>query len=159
MDILDEEIVDLWRGLHKHGVFYIMIGGFATNLHGFQRTTGDIDLWIKDTKENKKKLGIVLRDLRIADYKNIENMEFAPGWSTLYLNSGFELDIMTFIKGFEKDTFDKCYKLAPIALMYEIPVKFLHINQLIQAKKASARPKDRLDVIELEKIKNRKDNT
>jgi len=36
----------------------------------------------------------------------------------------------------------------------EIPVKFLYIHQLIAAKKASARPKDLIDVAELEKIRN-----
>lgn len=157
MDILDEEIINLWKSLDKHGVLYIMIGGFATNLHGFQRTTGDIDLWIKDTKENKKKLGIVLRELEVADYPNIENMDFAPGWSAIHLDSGFELDIMTFIKGFDKNTFDECYKLSPTAIIQDTPVRFLHINQLIEAKKASGRLKDLLDVEELEKIiKNRK---
>lgn len=32
-------------------------------------------------------------------------------------------------------------------------IPFLHINHLIYAKKATNRPKDRLDVIELEKIR------
>lgn len=34
MDILDEEIINLWRLLNKHHVMYIMVGGFATTLHG-----------------------------------------------------------------------------------------------------------------------------
>ena len=33
-----------------------MIGGFATNLHGYQRFTGDMDVWIEDTSENRKNL-------------------------------------------------------------------------------------------------------
>lgn len=35
---------------------------------------------------------------------------------------------------------------------WNVPVPFLHINQLIQNKKAINRPKDMIDVIELEKI-------
>jgi hypothetical protein len=31
-----------------------MIGGFATNLHGYSRTTKDIDIWIEDNVENRK---------------------------------------------------------------------------------------------------------
>jgi hypothetical protein len=69
------------------------------------------------------------------------------------LLSGFELDIMSYMKGFEQEKFDACYEVSPVAYIYEIPVHFLHINQLIEAKKASAREKDLIDVLALEKIK------
>lgn len=78
----------------------------------------------------------------------------APGFTSISLNSGFELDIMTYMKGLDQSQFDECFKISPIAEIENIPVKFLHINQLIAAKKASGRPKDLIDVEELEKIKN-----
>ena len=56
MDIFDVEIVKFWRSLQQNGVKFIMIGGFATNLHGYQRFTGDMDIWIEDTPENRKHL-------------------------------------------------------------------------------------------------------
>jgi len=41
--------------LNKNNVRYIVVGGYAVNFHGYRRTTGDIDLWIKpDNGENKK---------------------------------------------------------------------------------------------------------
>lgn len=156
MDILDEEILSLWKALHSAEVEYIMVGGFATNLHGFSRTTADLDIWIKDTKENRRKLGGVLRDLNLGDYKNIELMDFLPGWSAISMSSGFELDIMTRLNSFTEKNFDECYHEAPIAVIYEIPIRFLHINHLIQEKKSCGRPKDLLDVIELEKQKDQK---
>ena len=55
MDIFDEEIVNLWRLLYKHHVRYIMVGGFATNLHGFSRITADADIWLEDNLENRKR--------------------------------------------------------------------------------------------------------
>jgi len=153
MDVLDEEILTLWRLLHKNNVQYILVGGFAINLHGYQRTTGDLDVWIKDSIENRIKLRTTLMDLGIGDFPGLETTQFLPGWSTINLVSGFELDIMTSLKGFEQNSFDDCAKIAPTAFIYDIPIKFLHLNQLIEAKKSSARPKDLLDVIELEKIK------
>jgi len=30
-----------------------MIGGFAINLHRYNRSTKDIDIWIEDTLENR----------------------------------------------------------------------------------------------------------
>jgi hypothetical protein len=156
MDLLDEEILNLWRLLNKHQTKYIMVGGFATNLHGFQRTTADLDLWIKNTPQNRKNLRNSLKDLDIGDFESIETTEFVAGWSTISLNSGFELDIMTSLKGFDQIMFDECYAIAPTALIENIPIKFLHINQLIEAKRASGRAKDLIDIEELEKIRNRK---
>jgi hypothetical protein len=42
--------------------------------------------------------------------------------------------------------------MASIADIDGVKVPFLHINQLIANKKAVNRPKDQLDVIELERI-------
>ncbi len=156
MDILDEEILGFWKLLHSNNVKYIMVGGFATNLHGFQRTTGDLDLWIKDTPENRKNFRKTLKEAAIGDIESIETTQLIPGWTVLLFPSGFELDIMTSLKGFSAARFDECYKLSPTALIEEIPVKFLHLNQLIEAKKAAGRPKDLLDLIELEKIRDSK---
>lgn len=153
MDILDEEILNLWKTLNKNETIYIMVGGFATNLHGFARITDDVDLWIKDSLENRKKLRATLKELDIGDLKEIETTQLIPGWTSVTLNSGIELDIMTSLKGLEQIKFDECYSIAPTAIVEGIPVKFLHINQLIEVKTALGRPKDILDVEELEKIR------
>jgi hypothetical protein len=55
MDIFDEEILKFWKALFEEKVKYIMVGGYATNLHGFQRFTADMDIWINDTAENRIK--------------------------------------------------------------------------------------------------------
>ncbi len=39
MEILDHDLLNLWEKLNEFKVKYIMVGGFATNLHGFSRTT------------------------------------------------------------------------------------------------------------------------
>jgi len=41
VDIFDEEILNSWRVLQEYDVKYIMVGGYAINLHGYQRFTGD----------------------------------------------------------------------------------------------------------------------
>ena len=40
-----------------------MIGGYAVNFHGYNRTTGDMDVWIKPDKANKLLLLDALFDL------------------------------------------------------------------------------------------------
>ncbi len=87
------------------------------------------------------------------DFEEYEQMDFVPGWATLRLNNGMELDIMSFLFSFSNADFDDCYSLAPEMNIVDIPVKVLHINHLIDEKKKRARPKDLTDVEELEKIR------
>jgi hypothetical protein len=134
-----------------------MVGGFATSLHGFSRSTNDVDIWIKDTLNNRKVLRSVLKDLEIGDFEAIETMQFIPGCSFITLNSGFELDIRTSLSGFEQIKFDECFKMAPIAFIDDIPVRFLHLNQLIENKKITGRLKDLMDLEELEKLRKIRD--
>ncbi|MBL0356181.1 MAG: hypothetical protein IPP72_04535 [Chitinophagaceae bacterium] len=56
------------------------------------------------------------------------------------------------MKGLEGLTFDLCLYLAKVAEIENIKVLFLNINHLILNKKTVNRPKDQLDVVELEKI-------
>ena len=153
MDVFDEDILSLWNCLHKNEVRYIMIGGFAINLHGYNRSTKDIDIWIEDTLENRKRLRKALKEQGSGDYSSIETMDFIPGWTDFQLNMGFKLDVMVSVKGLEKIGFEECFKYAIVAEIENIPVRFLHYNHLIDCKKAAGRPQDLLDIEELEKIR------
>ena len=159
MDVFDDDILKLWRSLLKHKVQFIMIGGVATNLHGFHRTTDDIDFWIKDTLANRTNLREAFKDYGLGDFKNLETIQFVPGWTDFYLGNSLRMDIMTSVKGLEEFGFDKCYEYASVATIYDLEIPFLHINQLIQAKKASNSPKDQIDILELENIKKLRKDT
>lgn len=152
MDIYEEGFINLWRCFNSNGVRYIMVGGFATNLHGYSRFTAVIDLFLDDTLENRKNLRNAFKELGLGDFEPIERIEFIPGWVDFQLENGVKMDIMTSLKGVTL-TFEECLKMAPIAEIGHIEVPFLHINQLIDNKRAVNRPKDQFDVVELEKIR------
>ncbi len=154
MDIFDEEILKFWNALSDNKVKYIMVGGYATNLHGFQRYTGDMDIWIEDTNENRLNLRKAFAAAGMGDYFMMETIQFVPGWTDFRLNNGLRLDILVKMVGLEQYTFDECLSIATIAMIENIEIPFLHINQLIANKKAVNRLKDQLDVAELEKIRN-----
>ncbi len=153
MDIFDEELLRFWEILADNKVNYLMIGGVAVNLHGYHRTTNDIDIWLEDTSLNRKNLRAAFKKYGMGDYQILETLEFISGWTTFRLDNHLEIDIMTSVKGLEKYSFDDAYNLASIADILDVKVPFLHINQLIESKKAANRSKDQVDVIELEKIK------
>jgi Nucleotidyl transferase of unknown function (DUF2204) len=152
MDVYHDSFLDLWRLLNKNEVKYVMVGGFATNFHGFQRHTGDIDLYIEDTLLNRQKIRKAFRELGMGDFDSIERMQFVPGWVDFALNNGVRLDIMTSLKGVDI-SFNEILEMAPVAEIEEVFVPFLHINHLIANKRSVGRSKDQIDVIELEKIK------
>lgn len=153
MDIFDEEILNFWKALQEYNVQYIMVGGYAINLHGYQRFTGDMDIWLKDTLENRKQLRKAFASCDMGDYPMIEYMQFLPGWTDFHLNNNMRLDIMIDMKGLEGYTFDECLQMASIADIENIKVPFLHINQLIENKRVVNRLKDQTDVLALEQIK------
>jgi predicted nucleotidyltransferase len=153
MDIFDEEIIKFWRSLHDSKVKYIMVGGYATNFSGYQRYTGDMDIWIEDTIQNRRNLRLAFRSCDMGDYYMLETMQIVPGWTNFNLNNGLKLDLMLNVKGLEGFTFDECLEQASIAEIEGINIPFLQINHLIESKKAANRPKDQIDVIYLEKIK------
>ena len=153
MDIFDQEIIRFWESLQRNNIRYIMVGGYATNLHGYQRYTGDMDIWIEDSPENRQNLRQAFFEVDMGDYFMMDRMQFVPGWSDFTLNNGLKLDIMTSMKGLENYSFDECFQMATIAEIENVKIPFLHINQLIANKKAVNRSKDQIDVMELEKIK------
>ena len=162
MDIFDEELLNYWRSLNKYNVKYIMVGGVATNLNGYQRTTDDIDVWIEDSSENRENYRKAYKEYSGIDITMMNRLQIIPGWTIFNLNNGFKLDLLVTMKGLEEFSFNDCYQLANKADIDDVIVPFLHINHLITNKKAINRSKDQIDVMELEKIKkileeNRKD--
>jgi hypothetical protein len=153
MDLFDEDLFNFFQALQQHHVKYIMVGGYAVNLHGYPRYTGDLDLWLKDTIENRKQLRKVFISCDMGDFPMIETMDFVPGWTEFHLNNSLVLDILTEMKGLEEFTFEECLHMASVADIDNVQIPFLHLNQLIENKKVINRGKDQVDVIALEKIR------
>jgi hypothetical protein len=85
-------------------------------------------------------------------------MQFLPGWTDITLNFNLRLDIMTSVKGLENISFALLLEKAYVTEISGVPVYFIDYENLIKAKKAANRPKDLLDIEELEKI-NKKSNS
>jgi predicted nucleotidyltransferase len=147
-----EQIFVIWKYFKEHDVRYITIGGFAVNIYGYSRNTGDLDILIDDTLDNRRNLRKAFIDIGIGDFETLETMDFIPGWTDFSLNFGLRLDIMTTVKGLEDKSFQELFDEATIVLLGGVEVKFIDYYSLILAKKASNRPKDQLDIEELNKL-------
>ncbi|MBS1746500.1 MAG: hypothetical protein JST21_10065, partial [Bacteroidetes bacterium] len=56
MNIFYREHRNLLEALLKNRVYFILIGGYAVNYYGYNRVTGDMDIWIKPDNNNKELL-------------------------------------------------------------------------------------------------------
>ena len=107
MDIFDEEILNFWKALQNQAVQYILVGGYAINFHGYQRFTDDLDIWLKDTLENRQRLRQAFISCYMCDYPMVEYMQFVPGWTDFHLNNNLRLDLLIDMKGLEDYSFDE----------------------------------------------------
>lgn len=153
---MTKQILDVWKYFFQFDVKYITIGGFAVNFHGYNRSTSDIDIYLDDTLENRNKIRKAFVEIGLGDIESLETMQFVAGWTEFSMDNGFRLDIMSNIKGLENKTFDELFENAETIYIDEVLVRFIDYKNLIIAKKAANRPKDILDIEELEKI-NKKD--
>lgn len=149
---MNEQIIDVWKNLSENNVNYLTIGGFAVNIYGYGRNTGDIDIFIEDTIVNRENLRNAIKQMGLGDFESISTMQFIPGWTDFTLNFNFRLDIMTSVKGLENQSFSTLLEKANIIDINGISVFFIDYKNLIIAKKAANRLKDLLDIEELEKL-------
>lgn len=153
MDITSKEVIDFLKSLDKHKVKYLLVGGFATTFHGYIRTTHDLDLWIKDDAENTDNLIQALKEVEVQGAELLKGMPLVAGFTELRIgNSGFVADLMHSLKKFPQMDFEDCYDRKKTGHWEGVPIHVIHLNDLIDEKKATDRHKDRDDVANLKRI-------
>lgn len=58
-----QNLAEVCRRLNQQGVKYVLVGGFAVLIHGFERATRDIDFVVDPSDENIEKVRVALKDL------------------------------------------------------------------------------------------------
>lgn len=153
MDTRSDEFFKLIKTLELFEVKYLIIGGFAVNHYGYNRTTGDLDIYLKDTKENRRNLIRALKEMEYGEFDMLMDLPIVAGYCEILMDSGFYIDLMTDVPGLEQKSFDHYFDMADLVDMKDFKIRFLHYNQLIANKEATGRPKDKLDIEELKKIR------
>jgi hypothetical protein len=145
-NIFQDDFRDFLHALNEQEVEYILVGGFSVIIHGYSRTTGDMDIWVRKTSENYKKLEKAFFKFGMPVFDMTEwNFLHHPEWNVFsYGKSPVAIDIMTEVKGLD---FELSFENAKIYDDGGLIVRTLHKNQLLEAKMASARSKD-LDDLE-----------
>src|ERR1017187_1350616 len=152
MNVFDEYTGELLDCLNEFDVDYIIVGGYAVNFHGYRRTTGDIDLWIKPDNGNRLKIISAFRKLGIDEdkLKELENFDFTQHLVFSDGEEPFKIDFITYLSGIKYQDADQKKIISEID---GIKVPFIDFNNLVLSKFVTGRPKDKIDIEELQKIR------
>ena len=148
-NIFNDDFQDFLRSFNECEVEYILVGGYSVILHGYSRTTGDMDIWVRKTKENYSRI--------VAAFKRFGMPMFDMSEANFLSNPAFDvftfgrvpvsIDIITKFKGLE---FEFAFENASDHLVDDLTIRLINYKDLITAKKAAGRPRDINDIENLE---------
>jgi hypothetical protein len=162
------KIAELLQSLSGESVQYVLVGGLAVQLHGYMRSTFDIDLVLAMNDENltrfiavAKRYGLVpsipvpIDALR--DANQIEQWYREKGMLAFALREpqigGWVVDILVR----PNVPFEQLMANAVAGELFAQKIWIASIDDLITMKRIANRAKDQLDIAALEKIKRGED--
>lgn len=149
-NLFNKDFLDFLLLLDKHDVDYLLVGGYAVILHGYGRSTGDMDLWVNQTEENYLKLKEVYHEFGapIFSFDDFFSDKFDV-WSM-----GVEprkIEILTKVTGLNfVESKSHCNWITE----NDFKVPYIDFEDLMKNKLASGRLKDLLDFQQLNKKRN-----
>lgn len=146
--MMNPDFAEILSELSAAGVEYIVVGAFAVAAHGNPRATGDIDIWVRPTRENAARVlqalrafGAPLFGLSIDDLVD-EQTVFQIGVAPV------RIDILAGIDGV---TFEDAWPRRVSAMLGSSKAPVLSLIDLAANKRAAGRPKDLVDLAWIEK--------
>jgi predicted nucleotidyltransferase len=156
-------IPHILRALTDADVKFVLVGGFAVQLHGFVRATFDLDLVLAMDGENLERFIVVARGFglepvapvsleSLADGAKIEQWYREKGMIAFALREpqlgGSVVDVIV-RPGI---SFNELLAHAAEVDLFGRKIKIAGIDDLVTMKRIADRPRDRIDIEALEKI-------
>ncbi len=147
MELFNKDFLDFITAFNDQGVDYILIGGMAVVIHGYPRTTGDMDLWVKKTKTNYKKIEKAFHQFGMPVFDmTLENFLSDSFDVWMFGVSPIKIELITNLK---KLNFNTVLSHANKISYGTISVTYIDIENLIISKRNAGRPKDLDDILQL----------
>ena len=134
---------EILEAFNKHGVKYLVVGGFAFGAYSEPRSTKDIDLWVRTDAENAKAVFAALAEFG-APIAGMSAADFMDGKVFYFGQAPNRIDILQEIDGV---TFEEAWtNRVEGTIDGQVPSQIISRADLIRNKLASAREQDLLDV-------------
>lgn len=139
---MERDFVEMLSELNAAGADYLVVGAHALAAHGVPRATGDLDLWVRATPDNARRVlealrsfGAPLFDLSIEDLTR-PDVVFQIGVAPV------RIDLLTSISGV---AFEEAWEGRTQSSVEGVTFGVLGRKELLRNKRATGRPKDLLD--------------
>lgn len=144
-NILNEDFLDFLKLFNEFQVEYILVGGYAVIFHGYNRTTGDLDVWVNPTIPNYKKMMMAFKAFGLSPFNMTEDLFLNSNENDVFTfgRPPVSIDILTKVKGLE---FDKAFTNSSMVIFDGVEVNMIDLRDLKKAKMAAGRAKDMDDL-------------
>jgi hypothetical protein len=143
MEKLDKNFTDFLKLLNRHGVDYLIVGGYAVGYHGFVRATGDLDIFVRISEENANALLKCFKEFGFSRTELRSEVFLEPGKIVRIGIPPLRIEVINQISGV---TFDECFRKKVTARIGTLKTSFIGLESLLKNKKASGRLKDLADI-------------
>ena len=133
---------DFIAALDARGVEFVIVGAFSLAYHGRPRATGDIDVWVRPTPENAKRLLSALTDFGFGSLGLTES-DILSGKVIQLGYPPVRIDLMTDLDGV---TAEEVWAERVAGKFGDKPANYMSKRCLILNKKATGRPQDLADI-------------
>jgi hypothetical protein len=147
----EKDFEEFLKLLNKHKVKYCIVGAYAVGLYAQPRYTKDLDILIEPTLENGARIIKALEDFGFESLGLTAKDFTAKGE---FIQLGYEpvrIDLITSIKGL--DNFNDVWRNKRIDQYGKQKVNVIGLKELMESKKASDRPQDKIDLESLSQVK------
>jgi hypothetical protein len=141
------DFVEMLSALSAEGADFLLVGAHAMGVHGYARATADLDVWVRPTPENARRVmralarfGAPLDDLTEEDLAS-PDVVFQIGIPPL------RIDVLTSISGV---TFDDAWPRRWVRPWAGVDVPVIAREDLLKNKRSTGRRKDQIDAAWLE---------
>lgn len=146
MAALQKDLREFLELCLSRNVEFLVVGAHCLAFRGIPRFTGDIDLWVRRSRQNAEKLVQVLQDLRFGGLQ-ITAEDFLRDQQVIQLGMALHrIDLVTGVDGVD---FDEASATREEGELDAVTVCFVSRETLIRNKKAAGRPQDLADVARL----------
>ncbi len=129
--------------LNATGVDYLLVGGYAVAWHGYPRATGDLDVWVAVSADNARRLVTALKQFGFNTPQLCPDIFLDPNKVIRMGYPPFRIEIITSASGCR---FEECRGRVVRAVIDDVPVPVIHLNDLKVNKQAAGRLKDLNDL-------------
>jgi len=146
---VNRDFLDCLTALLQAGARFLVVGAHAMAAHGVPRATGDLDIWIDASADNADRVwaALVAFGAPVATFGLSKADLTSPEMVVQLGVVPQRIDLLTSVTGL---AFDEAWTTRQRHRVEGLEVPFVGLDALLRNKRATARPKDLVDVAILE---------